>query len=67
MLSSMGTQLPALVEVCADASGCNYNMVNECASGTHDYSTYATCLDTFGRSLFVLVISYLIFDIFARK
>ena len=52
MLSSMDTQLPALVEVCADASGCNYNVVNECASGTHDCSAYATCLDTFGRSLY---------------
>jgi hypothetical protein len=43
---------PALDEVCADASGCNYNMVNECVSGTHDCSAYATCLDTFGRSLY---------------
>ena len=57
MLSSMDTK-PALDEACADASGCNYNVVNECVSGTHDCSAYATCLDTFGRSLYFWSLRY---------
>ena len=38
---------PALVEVCADSSGCSYNLVDECVTGTHDCSSHALCQDTY--------------------
>ena len=55
MFSSMDMK-PALDEACAEAVGCDYHVVNECATGTHDCSSYATCLDTFGRSTLFLVL-----------
>jgi hypothetical protein len=38
---------PALVEVYADSSGCAYNLVDECVTGTHDCSPHALCQDTY--------------------
>ena len=62
MFSSMDMK-PALDEACAEAVGCDYHVVNECATGTHDCSSYSTCLDTFGRStlFLVLVIPWILF------
>ena len=39
---------PAVSEACADASGCDYSLVDECATDSHACSAHATCQDTYG-------------------
>jgi hypothetical protein len=39
---------PNSVGVCSDASGCVYQYVDECATGTHSCSSNAKCTDTLG-------------------
>jgi hypothetical protein len=39
---------PAMTEGCSEASGCTYQYVDECATGTHTCSSFASCTDSLG-------------------